>query len=478
MPSLEQVEYRPNFQFVVSPITQLISELQEVSPSSKLSGIINHIDYNWRDEGLTQDWYTLGNKIGFSMKKQMELLPNLENQSLILWTDRTEQDMAGFWLEYLTSDINIYPYRYIKEEKENYRIQLTNLRYQKDITEIASPEERGGSVVETLNDIKRFFTNPQTIDGSMAIMLSPLGPTGLKTDDEKPIDYPDSYVFLFEKKGDKVEGFTIQTDFTKQECREVIRRVTGVLLPENAREDEYIRTTSFLIPLFNQAKIQTNLDIVNLLQDVRRDFSWNSEYAYKNISWEKVKQDIIRADELYSLDIESDKVVLEWKSFMSEKHFIQESDDYSEQNMRLLIQKALAATILKLSKISLGRSFVQHRSQELQSIISLNKSEPVAVYSRSISLYDDFSFGDAQRYVESQPGCAGGGTSNNSPMELLTIESIVPRLGIVKGDFNNANDSCPSIKCKNCGWQASDSEAKAIQEKRRHTCPACGWKPT
>ena len=37
---------------------------------------------------------------------------------------------------------------------------------------------------------------------------------------------------------------------------------------------------------------------------------------------------------------------------------------------------------------------------------------------------------------------------------------------------------CYQIKCKKCGWIASDEEVALIQEQKLTTCPKCGWNPS
>lgn len=36
---------------------------------------------------------------------------------------------------------------------------------------------------------------------------------------------------------------------------------------------------------------------------------------------------------------------------------------------------------------------------------------------------------------------------------------------------------CYKIRCRECGWEASDAEVLLVQERTLIACPVCGWKP-
>ena len=37
---------------------------------------------------------------------------------------------------------------------------------------------------------------------------------------------------------------------------------------------------------------------------------------------------------------------------------------------------------------------------------------------------------------------------------------------------------CYKISCKQCGWEATDSEVAQIQKGEIDSCPVCGWSPS
>lgn len=39
-------------------------------------------------------------------------------------------------------------------------------------------------------------------------------------------------------------------------------------------------------------------------------------------------------------------------------------------------------------------------------------------------------------------------------------------------------EECFKIKCKNCGWEASEREVQKVQSGKLKTCPDCGASPS
>lgn len=489
MPLLEQVEFRPDtFQFIISPEENFLPGAP--ADVNTLSGDIAFLDSNWKEQGLTEDWYNLPN-LPFWMKSQMKSLDCLDDDSIIRWTKQTGRMILGFQLEYL-SDRNVFPYKYKKITQQSGNETFVDPLYDdtRDIIDIAKREERNGAVVDALEGIKSFFLDSQTVEGSIAVIVSPLGPTGMKSEKGFPIDYPDSYILLFQKTTDGIEGYTVQTDFSIQECRTFIQELTGTTLPEDADAERYVREFSHLTPLFNHKSVRTMEDIVRIMEKVRSSHSAKSPYAYlkddkkgsKIIPWAQVYQDMDRAELLYHFDSKVTRIIDKWKRYQYQKEYLNNNND--GKNTLLNIQKGLAVTIWRLLE-----SWYERKTNEkfLRALPYFMSS--YSVPSATIYAYNNHAdhghesripLGEIEGWAKDNlpSGCAGTFTNNNSPMELLTIESIVPRLGIVKGEINNTNDSCPKIKCEYCGWVPNVSQVKAIQSGTQTACGNCGRKPS
>ena len=224
-----EYSYHPPFSYPY----ELDSHRVEKKPSltDPLEYHVNYLSDNAEFEGLPHNWYEFPG-IGFSMQTQMDLYRN-SNSERSKWISQTKRDILGFALEYL-SDKLVYPYKYYLEKSADGNNRLVDPLYgNKDILDTVKLEERDGAVKDAVGEIKSFFLDQETPNGSLAVMTSLMGKTGLTTDNGKPISYQDSYFFIFQKNHDSIKGFTIKTDFSVQEGIKVINRLPGKKLQES-----------------------------------------------------------------------------------------------------------------------------------------------------------------------------------------------------------------------------------------------------
>lgn len=392
-----------------------------------LSLFIDYFDTNWGKEGLPKDWFNLKKKVGFSMNSQMALLENTDRGSVTEWSEKTIQDIKGFALEYLSTHL-VYPCRYEKDPENPGR--LINPQYgMADMVETVSEKERNGSVFDTLSKMKAFFLSDDTPDGSIAVMTSPKGPSGLTTDDGQPINYPDSYFFIMQKNGDVVTNFTIKTDFHLHECREALYRLTGIELSASAGIEEYVRAIARFRP-GEENDIQSVSDVVRVLQTVRKD--QGSDLAFKTTEWEEVYADLKQEDKLYNFNSDTNRLLEEFEAYCT-------SESRTESELR----KALAATILRISKLLLSDQPNQIERRVLQDM------EPLTYY-RVIGPPRMNTYGAVLDEVARRPGCAGGGDSIYSPA-AVAVDSITPRLGIIgdEDQYGSLTFRCPECYFRN-----------------------------
>ncbi len=384
-----------------------------------LSAFIDYFDHEWFASGLPRDWFLLKRKVGFSMNSQMGLLENTEHESVEKWVTQTEKDIRGFALEYLSTHL-VYPCKYVKDSDDPTR--LIDPKYGgKDMLDMVSDEERNGSVKESLGKIKTFHLSDNTPDNSIAVMTSPMGASGLTTDDGNEINYPDSYFFIMQKNGDTVTNFTVKTDFNLRECREALFRLTGSMLPVSATIEDYVRAVATFKP-GEESRVQSVSDVVRVLEDIRS--KGGSAYAFQNVRWQNVYEDIKQEDNLYKFNEKTNQMLEDFKEYC----MIGNRTDWE-------LQKALAATILRISKLLLSEDMMAKHEGNITDM------EPGKIY-RALPL-NPLSFGMILDELASRPGCAGGGMP-------MMVNSISPRLGIV--GFENANS-----KCKECERSASDN---------------------
>ncbi|HVA96810.1 MAG TPA: hypothetical protein VND99_04095 [Candidatus Acidoferrales bacterium] len=403
---------------------------------------IRHFDRNWKVEGLPPDWFRLqsktGRHIGFSMNSQMDLLGNVTNSEVATWIPKTVQDLRGFKLEYLTDHI-VYPCKYERSSSDPTRLENRHYGYT-DIIDTVSADERGGSVRRSLQEMKAFFLDDDTPDGSIAVMVSPRGETGLRTDDGKLIQYPDSYFFFMVKEGDTVHNFTLKTDFSIAECRDVIARLTGVTLPVDAPLEQYVRTIAKIKPGGHDATPDVT-EIVGVLEQVRPEYAFTSEGRNEKITWRDVYQDIRQRDQLYEFSEKTNMIINEFEAYCLQGN-----------HTKLEYQKALAATILRMSKVFFLEENYPEGAVPLVSNQWSTVRPPLATY------------GDVLTATTKRPGCSGGGSG-----ESLFVKSPD---GVRRGETDwftcpkchykadgPIGDTCP--KCKITKQEYAESGGKA-----------------
>ncbi len=404
------------------------------SDEHSLTWYIDHFDTNWREESLPKDWYNLKKKVGFSMDTQMNLLKGTDSASISLWAEQTRRDALGFCLEYLSGKL-VYPFLY---EQDLISMEYVDPRYKKSLLAGVSEKERHGQVKRSLAQIQAFFLDPTTPDGSIAVMASPKGETGLTTDDGRRIVYPDSHFFLFVKDGMQIKGVTIKTDFTLAECRDVIKKLTGVTLPEDASVEEYVAAVTYLKPWDNpweKEQISIFEDILPVLQNARSES--NKEFAFENKTWDEVEKDIRRGEQLYNFNQATQDILDEFTRYVTTSSRLSVLD----------YRKATAATMLRLSKLFLTED----------SSLSVGNRYALRASSDQNTEKKYVTFGAILNKVATIPGCAGGG---NNDGKTSWMNSLAPRKGTLEETL--------CCTCPYCGKQV-----EAIIAGGTITCPDC-----
>ncbi len=385
-----------------------------------LESFIEYFDDSYSKEGLPRDWYRLEEKIGFSMKTQMKLLENLDKDSLAVWMERTVKDIKGFSLEYL-SDHLVYPCKYIPDPENPTR--LVDPHYgNKDMVEITLDDERGGETKNALQEIKNFFTSPDTPNGSLAVMASPKGETGLYMDSGKPIVYEDSYFFIMEKMGDEVTNYTVKTDFSLFECRSALFALTGTMLSPTSTVEDYVREIATFKP-GEKPTLRSVSDIVAALEKVRADYG--SPFAFENVRWRSVYEDMQQGEKLYTFNENVQKMLSDFEKYCIEKIRSREE-----------LTKAVAATVLRISKYLLYDS-KQEESQPVYNkpaigVTDIFISSELQHYQPRAHRAVPVSFGTVLNTVADRPGCAGGGNTTVQGETVVSgdrtyVQSVVAR---------------------------------------------------
>jgi hypothetical protein len=239
-------------------------------------------------------------------------------------------------------------------------------------------------------------------------MVSPQGPSGLTTDDGKLINYPDSYFFIMQKMGEEVINFTVKTDFSLFECRSALFRLTGNMLSPQASVEEYVEAISTFRP-GSENGVSSVSDVVRILENVR--LNDESPFAFENITWKEVYKDIAQGESLYAFNDKAQQLLNDFETYCTGKI-----------RSKLELKKAVAATVLRISKLLLYED--DGTEEGVNSNMNFN-----ADY--AAPRLQPLTFGTVLEAVAQRPGCAGGGNQLNASngTDRTYVQSVVVRAG-------------------------------------------------
>lgn len=396
-------------------------ELQRPQEGMGVGAWMKYFDTNWEEEGLPHDWEELkseqsNKRVGFVMDQQMNLLKDAKDKDdLSDWVTKTTRDLEGFKLEFLSDNV-VYPRKYVRSPSNPKQLEDPLYGKAKDgtnyakVTEMVSADERNGSVKDSIEKVQEFFSDAP--DDSLAVMASPLGPTGFKTKDGLAIDYPDSYFFIMQKNGDEVMNYTVKTDFKLQQCREVVAKLTGKELPENASLEHYVRSLALIKPGQHE-QVRTVDDVISLLENVQPDHAFVDKQNKKVSGWDDVRDQTKRGEELYNFDQKTSAVLSDFREYAEEGVHTKED-----------LQKAIAATILRLGELFFDQSSASKKE------IMLQPDTWYAVQSKQL-------FGAVLEQTAERRGCSGGGGG-----QVFTINTAG---GVRSGVGGSAEDEYGSL---------------------------------
>lgn len=384
----------------------------ELPRKSPLEEKIDYLDQHYRQEDLPREWWNI-NDVGFSMKRQMALLQNVDPSSVSTWVEQTERDFLGFALEYLVKR-KVFPFEYRIEGEDFIDERYGN----REMLEMIDPRERNGAVLEAVRQGKEELKK-----GKSVAIVSPEGNSGITMDDGSEIVFKSTMVFYMERHGNRVIGTGFGLNFSLDEARLLVEKLTGRELPKTASAADCVKA---LAAFDESSDIENPYDLVSAFATIKTDPVFSEMIS-----------DLGRRDTLYNFDQETRTIIQEFKSYVA-------SNSLSE----LEIQKALAATFLRLSKYMLD----SQRESGQDSFRSVRKFET--------TLFLATTYGQIIDEVRKIPGCAGGGNNVSS------TQSIVERAFslLMPDKYGSRTFECPSChktnvrpenelisNCQHCG---------------------------
>ncbi|MDE2588056.1 MAG: hypothetical protein KGL95_00080, partial [Patescibacteria group bacterium] len=190
--------------------------------------------------------------------------------------------------------------------------------------------------------------------------------------------------------------------------------------------------------------ISTQKELIDVLRTVRLQTQGRTD-AYKGRGWDEIYRDAEKGEQLYAFNKEVQYAIQEFQAYM-------ETDSHS----RLDIQKALAATLLRLSKFFLQE---QKQRQMEVSVGSIRRGNDAAFAYAQQSM----SFGDVFSEVKKIEGCAGGGAAANGEV-ATSVLSLVHRLATVPGKKQEQGKDKKENMCGVCGRSVADNHYHCPKE--------------
>lgn len=182
-------------------------------------------------------------------------------------------DVLGYKLEYILQEAllpNPIEFRYYQGKKRVFN-KFSNT----PISEGILKEERNGAVERSLCKAENFLLNSP--EGSLGVMVSPAGKSGMKDKKGEEIVYPDTQIYMWRVgENNKLESFTlVLDDFTSKDCLEVLAYLGIKIDPEQLKKLSEYQLQSLVMdtPVFltaNETQKFSFEDVIKTAQFIKK----------------------------------------------------------------------------------------------------------------------------------------------------------------------------------------------------------------
>lgn len=418
-------------------------------------------------------------KTGFNTRKEMIRLVADRNQNikegkdgleaLILSAGETEVNIRTFIVEYIQTK-TILPHLNRFAEIEG-RVRMVGRNGVSVLAGITA-DERNGSVLEASVAVEDFLTDGGLgkTKNRMAVINSPLGHSGLISQEGKIIRYKSNQTMVFwtDDVGD-LHGLTIVSDLNKKQSNELS---VALGVDENAlagtTEAEQVANIVANPALFSYGKAISNpaTYVLEKIIAIRGDSDFKLEQEDGTIE--------IRSAAKTQEDIEKFESLLKFKPLWEEslrdlrQKILAKSSQLDHPIIQAEIVKAIEETILDITVDYLQ----QIQSQKFhipQDNIIYFRSPPNPMYQEAP--VDRYAI--AAAFLKTRSGCAGGGGSSatlrgySSGSAVAGSSSIEGGSGVCKdcNKFNMDNHyHCPNPTCKKEYADETNTERTSVCE--------------
>jgi hypothetical protein len=406
-----------------------MNTLEISRPAPTLTDQLNYSDVS------KEQWHELSG-CGFSINSQIRMMKQLYYQdaefgsstqeSLQAWVKESNLDIKGFIFEYLQRGL-VLP-NPVDFKEINGEVRVAGKNSERPLLESISSQERFGTVKNTFREMEKVLQNAKP--GSMVVMTSPDGWSGLKNDEGEDIIFSDSQTIAMRKNEQgKLESFTFVTDMNFDQNKALLQNF-GV------GEDKFISSwdqqqrladiTSKAVFLDGNDKNNQFEDVVDALKKAK-----NSPFARGGQHFDVMYGRLKDKDSLTTLSEDAEALISDFENFVLGLPPKLRSEHFE------MVGEKLAKTILQLSSLIRG-------GKSLDQVKNMG----------------DGDYSQEHKRVAVIPGCAGGGYSS-TPF----------------GGRRTEGGECVEIQCRYCKWKPNSEQLKQIETRTLDRCPDCKRKP-
>ena len=266
--------------------------------------------------------------------------------------------------------------------------------------------ERNGSVLEASLKLEDFMA--KALPGSMAVITSPMGPSGMKDQSGKYIDYPMTQTLIYWKEeNDHLKGVTLVSDLNKEQNRELLYRLGG--LNKNVYSTEITEMDDLASIVRNPVLLGPNSgyfldrvvnEILNIRgnSDIRLDLP-NGQVEYRSAL--EYKRDLRRIDELLVFNQEAEQLLDKFRDFM-----LSNLSCLDNPFTKRRLEDELYKTILKITGTL--EEYKRSRNKPVSSGV-----ERFGMTEKWIQ-DDSYGYGNEMAFLQNKVGCNGSGVGSQN----------------------------------------------------------------
>lgn len=383
-------------------------------------------------------------KTGFDIRRQIEMWVShaqdsdglTPKQNIEILVNKDLEDAANFIQEYMYQKLVLNIPVSLKIIEGEARLGPT--RYNdKPYVETITDKERNGSVKESIVEVENFLVNSPR--GSMAIIASPPGWSGLTYHDGLPLEHRDSqtYVFRISEIG-ILEAVTLRSDMDLAQNEDLIRALSKregsdiEFDPDATEKDRIINVVRKPVFLTGGEKFHQFEHVVDAIREVKGSsnaFEEKEEDGKKleARTFEEILTSLADRKNLFKLSEKAQELLSKYKEVVAE-----EINDLSPESFKKMA-------------IALGKTILEIFDSEKDQAAAQNHSGTTKVVYTSPSTPNPYQ--NTLEELQRVGGCAGGmcGIGSNQTPPQVSLGLVSPAAMIVK-ENEEFSTYCPQCK--------------------------------